>query len=167
MFGAYLFARARTRLPAERVSLLICPVAIFVTLALLAIKIEQSPYDDWNAGRLAPVMGLLSGAKLFVGRDGPGAVMNTIYPPLAYLVYAPAGLFTDPTYAIMAASCVGVSLFYRPAVAPGFGGIGGTAAARLSLLEYRQPWSASSRPPGSPKGLVFRGVLDSCRCTDA
>src|ERR1700719_1138477 len=78
--GVYLCARGRDRLPADRISLLLCPVAVVVSLTLAVGKIAQAPDHDWNGARLIPVVGLWYGAEMYVGPDGPGAILNTIYP---------------------------------------------------------------------------------------
>ena len=114
--GASLCVKGRDRLPAERLSRLLCPVAVLVTLTVAANKIAQAPDHDWNGARLVPVVGLWYGAKMYVGPDGPGAIMNTIYPPISYLVYSPAALISNPSYAIIAGSCISVALFLTPAV---------------------------------------------------
>ena len=77
--------------------------------------------NDWNAAKLAPAVGLLYGYKLYVGPHGPGKqiLMHANDPPLSYLLYAPAGLFSRPTHAIIAGSCISFALFYRPGVRPG------------------------------------------------
>jgi hypothetical protein len=115
-FGNYLFARSQTRSGVERLTLLLCPPVVFVTLALAAFKVVQAPENDWEAARLAPTIALLSGTKLYVGPGGSGVLMNTIHPPVAYLAYVPAGLFHRVTYAIVSASCISLALFLAPAV---------------------------------------------------
>ena len=115
-FGAYLFAWSQTRSPIERLTVLLCPSVGFVMLTLAAFKVIQAPENDWEAARLAPTVAFLSGAKLYVGPGGSGALMNTIYPPVAYLAYVPAGLFNRVTYAIVSASCISLALYLAPAV---------------------------------------------------
>jgi hypothetical protein len=114
--GATLCVRGRDRLPAERLSLFLCPIAVLMTLTFVVHKIAESPDHEWNGARLAPVVGLWYGAEMYVGPDGPGAIMNTIYPPLSYLVYLPATLISNPTYAIMAGSCISAAVFFAPAL---------------------------------------------------
>jgi hypothetical protein len=118
--GAYLSARSRARLPVERLALMLCPAAVYITLVLASIRVVQAPENDWNAARLAPAVALLSGAKLYVGPGGPGAVMNTNHPPLAYLAYLPASLFSRATPAIIAGSCLSAAFYFAPALVLSF-----------------------------------------------
>lgn len=118
--GAYLLARSRSRLPMERLALLLCPPVVYVTLTLASLKVIQTPDNGWEATRLAPALALLSGAKLYVGPHGTGALMNTTFPPIAYLIYVPAGLFARATSAIIAGSCISLALYLAPTVALSF-----------------------------------------------
>ena len=133
-FGAYLSARSRARLPSERFSLLLCPAAAFLTLSVAVNTIVQMPIFDWNSGRLAPAVGLWYGAKLYVSPTGPGAVMDTIYPPMAYLTYVPAGLFSTPTSSIICASCISAALFFIPGLMLCFSRRAGEKGDRFSMI---------------------------------
>ena len=113
--GVYLSVRSRARMLIERLALLLCPAAVYITLVLASIRVVQAPDNDWNAARLAPAVALLSGVKLYVGPGDPGAAMNTNHPPLAYLAYLPAGLFSRATPAILAGSCISAALYFAPA----------------------------------------------------
>jgi hypothetical protein len=114
--GAYLFSRSQDRLPAERLSLLLGPVAIVVSLTLAVDGINSALLNPWSGARMFPAIGLLYGAPMYVGPDGPGAIMNTIYPPLSYLVYMPAALFSNPTWAVLLGSSISVALYLTPAI---------------------------------------------------
>jgi hypothetical protein len=133
-FGAYFFTRARSALPVERLCLLLCPAAVFVSLWGAANTIGQTPLHDWNSSRLAPAVGLWYGAKIYVSPYGPGAVMDTIYPPMAYLVYLPAGLFSSPTHAILTGSCIAFALFFTPPVCLCFSRRGDESNGRFSMI---------------------------------
>jgi hypothetical protein len=75
--------------------------------ALFWVAVVRNPVQgldrEFNAGRLAPVCGLLRGYSLYYPPE-QGPVMNLIYPPLAALVYLPAALCPSPGSAIFAAS---------------------------------------------------------------
>ena len=132
--GAFLHASARGCPPAERLSLLLCPAAVAVCLTLAAHEINQTTLNHWSGGRMFPAIGLLYSAEMYVGRDGPGAIMNTIYPPLAYLVYLPSALFSSPTWAILAGSSVSLALFLAPAVALTFWASKGRGEGPATLM---------------------------------
>ena len=139
VLGAYLVARSRSRLPAGRLALMLCPAAVFITLALTSIKVVQTLDNDWNAARLAPAVALLSGSRLYVGPDGPGAVLHTIYPPLAYLVYLPAGLFSRATTAIVAGSCISRRALFRAGDRPEFPAPERRVGRSISAHGHREP----------------------------
>ena len=133
--GAGLFARGRSRPSVERLALFLCPAAAYLSLTLAALKVVQAPDNDWEAARLAPAVGLLSGAKIYVGPGGAGALMGTTSPPVAYLAYAPAGLFGRVTHAIIAGSCISLALYLAPAAVLGFWpGRGGSTLLGVACL---------------------------------
>jgi hypothetical protein len=133
-FGAFLFARARSLLLAERFGLLLCPAAVYVTLLLTANTFFQTLDNSWNNARLTPAIAFLHGIKIYVSPTGPGAVMDTIYPPMAYLSYLPAGLFSTPTSAMLAGSCISVALFFTPALLLCFSRRGDDHESRFSII---------------------------------
>lgn len=116
LVGAILFFRCSNRLPAERLSLLIAPAAIVVSLTLAAFHINSATDNPWSGARMIPAIGLFHGAKMYVGPDGPGAIMNTIYPPLSYLAYIPSALFANPTWSILIGSTISLLLYMAPAL---------------------------------------------------
>jgi len=92
----------------------ILPIFLSITHNILA-KICQSPFwgDGWGAARLAPTFGLYQGYSIFAPVNS-GAVLNTVYAPLTYLVYLPAVWFPDITSAIMAGTAIAILFFLLP-----------------------------------------------------
>jgi hypothetical protein len=94
--------------------LLILPILGSILQTILG-KILQSPFwgDGWGAARLSPTFAMLFGYSLYAPIDD-GAVLNTVYAPLTYLVYLPAVLFSDISSAIIVATAIAASFFLIP-----------------------------------------------------
>lgn len=101
---------------AERLAVSALPAMLYIAVAAAVLAAVRAPENYWNGCRLAPAVGLLYGERIY-RPPSSGAVLNTIYPPMAYLPYLPAGLFRRPAAAVMAASCVSMTLFFLPFLA--------------------------------------------------
>ena len=111
--GLFIGWKARRRPLLERVALATLPASGFVVLTSAVLIGLKAPEIHWNGCRLAPSMGLWYGAKLYRGPTS-GPVLNTIYPPMSFVAYAPAGLCARPSTAVIVGSCVSMMLFYTP-----------------------------------------------------
>ena len=109
------------------------PLAILAVSARIAQTVLNAPNLDWAGARLAPLVSLRFGYHLYYGA-GDGPVLNTIYAPLSYLIYAPICLANDPMVGIVAASLIGVLCFFGPVL--------------LLFGARRDAWSAAA-------GIVF------------
>ena len=69
--------------------LLITPASLFMLTSKWLMMLLTLDQVDWMSGRLAPTFALLRGHTLYYPADS-GPIFNTIYPPMAYLVYLPA-----------------------------------------------------------------------------
>jgi hypothetical protein len=126
----------RLRSPRDRVDrllLLLLPASFFVVAVISLLAILKAPQNNWNATRLTPSVALLQGETLYNGPDS-GPVHNTIYPPVSYLCYLPAGLFRRPTDAIMSAVCISLILGLAPIAAVCFAPHGDEGSTRSPLL---------------------------------
>jgi hypothetical protein len=131
--------RAWRSLPALLLALL--PLAMVGVGGRVAQTVLNAPNFDWAGARLAPLVSLGYGYHLYYpAADGP--VLNTIYAPLSYLIYAPMCLVHDPAVGIVVASVIGVLCFFGPVLvllARSRGSLSVAAAIVFALLAYLLP----------------------------
>jgi hypothetical protein len=113
-----------------RVILAVLPLALVGLGARAAQSVLSAPNQDWAGARLSPLIGMRFGYAMYYGAsDGP--VLNTIYSPLSYLIYLPAGLFSQPALEIAAASFIGLVCFFAPVLILFFSLGGKESASRI------------------------------------
>ena len=113
--------------------LVLAPVFAYILGGAAFFAMIGSPWQDWNAGRLAPTVSLFHGYRLYHGPNN-GPIYNTIYPPISYLTYLPAGLFHVPSSAIMAAEAINLLMIFVPMLAICFARHGDTGQSRVPLF---------------------------------
>ena len=111
--GAVVFRRLRGQPRAPRWLAAVAPSLIGVCLLALATLAVRAPHTSWNATRLAPLVGLKYGYPLYCSVDH-GPILPTIYPPGAYLPYAPALLASTPTAAVLIGTTLSMVYFLFP-----------------------------------------------------
>ncbi len=106
-------SRVAGRPTADRIASRCLPGALVTLAALLAGCLGSMLFSTFSYIHLTPSIALWHGYDLYYGpTDGP--VLNTIYPPLAALVYLPSGFGRDPTWAMGVAFAVNLALFLAP-----------------------------------------------------
>lgn len=78
-----------------------------------AVELVRETGFSWNGSRLAAVMGLKFGYRLYYG-VGEGPILNTIYGPLSYYPYLPTLALDNPTDAIFAGQIISALLYVIP-----------------------------------------------------
>jgi hypothetical protein len=114
--GIGLAWKQRTQPLFDRFALAILPASAYVVACTAFLNAWKAVENPWNGARLAPAVGLWYGERLYSGPSS-GAVLNTIYPPMAFLPYVPAGLCSRPATAVFTASCISMTLVYGPFLA--------------------------------------------------
>ena len=112
---------------------LLAPVFGYILGVVAFFFIINSPWHDWNACRLAPTISLFHGYRLYYGPH-TGPMYNTIYPPMSYLTYLPAGLFGKPSSAIMTAEVLNLLMIVVPILVICFSTHGDTGQSRVPLF---------------------------------
>jgi hypothetical protein len=97
--GFGLYGRAG-RGHADGLLLACVPILSCLTLCACALEFFHGPYSDWDAGRLAAVVGAAKGHSVYASLS-EGAVQTTMYPPGWILAYLPAALGKTPTAVLM------------------------------------------------------------------
>ena len=69
--------------------------------------------SHWSGPRLAPVLALVHGYKLYQPPDR-GPVIDWIYPPVSALSYLPATIFGDPTAMILSGRLLSLLFYFGP-----------------------------------------------------
>ncbi len=113
--------------------LVLAPVFAYILGGVAFFFIIRSPWQDWNACRLAPTISLFHGYRLYNGPNN-GPIYNTIYPPISYLTYLPAGLFRVPSSAIMMAEVINLAMIFVPMLAICFALHGDRGESRVPLF---------------------------------
>jgi hypothetical protein len=109
--GVFCFFHWRDRQGIQRWATALLPCLMSVCLLSLATQWVRAPANSWNGTRLAPLMGLKYGYPLYSTIDR-GPILPTIYPPGAYLPFAPALLASTPTAAILIAETLVMVYFF-------------------------------------------------------
>jgi hypothetical protein len=97
----------------DRLLVGLVPVALGVMVAEAVAYVTLAPYFLWNDARLAPLIALTRGYDLYYGPD-EGPILDTVYPPFAYLAYFPAVWAGTPKSAVATAAVVSPCLFFLP-----------------------------------------------------
>ncbi len=119
--------------PADALLRFAAPVSLFILAARTAMNLVNLSPMNWSSGRLSPAVGLLHGYSIYQPADS-GPIFNTIYGPMAYLVYLPAGLFGTPTGALVAGSFLSHALILGPVLALCLAGWGEPGRGRGRLM---------------------------------
>src|SRR3989338_754023 len=89
---------------------------IFVSLLwLLAYRVLWAIYYYHNWDRLQATFALAHGISIYHGLND-GVVLNTIYGPVAFLLYLPAALTNDPHLSMRIAVGIVMACFFLPAL---------------------------------------------------
>ncbi len=88
-------------------------------MALLLMQVAHTVLDlagswEYSTIRLQRSFVLAAGEPLFAA-PGEGAILNTIYGPIAPLVFLPATLFAAPSTSVLAGSVLALIWFFGPA----------------------------------------------------
>jgi hypothetical protein len=111
--GALAFWRLRGQPRTARWLAALAPPLLGVCLLALVTLAVRAPHASWNATRLAPLIGLRYGYPLYCAVDR-GPILPTIYPPGAYLAFAPALLAATPTAAVLIGTALSMVYFLFP-----------------------------------------------------
>ncbi len=98
---------------AQRLNLFVLPPAFAALLLLLLGWSIQGALTNHSAGKLTPTIALQYGYRLFYGADD-GPILNTIYGPLAYLVFWPTSFAATPTGALLIAVAINILFYFVP-----------------------------------------------------
>lgn len=90
-----------------RIVAMVCLLLTLVASILASLTALTNGFTDH---RLAPLFMACTGTKVYVADPNIGPMMSTLYPPLSFWLYAPAGLFADPKPAFVIAGVL-VQLF--------------------------------------------------------
>ncbi len=82
-------------------------VAAFVLAIVAAQRAIQGAYLPWYDVRLAATFRIREFGELYSASDA-GAILCTLYPPLAHLFYLPATIFSTPNAALITASALAI-----------------------------------------------------------
>lgn len=108
-----VFLSFRTWRWEDRAGLAILLIVVPVLIGIIFVKTSIWSFSFFSAARLAPTIALSHGYQLFYGVDA-GPVMNTIYGPLAYLVYFPAAVAFTPAGALLIAGFMKTAFYFIP-----------------------------------------------------
>ena len=89
------------------------PVLVPPLFLVTFVKSAIGTFSFFSAARLAPAIGAVMGYGLYSPVDD-GPVFNTIYGPMAYLVYVPAALARSPGGALMIAGAIRTLFYFAP-----------------------------------------------------
>lgn len=92
---------------------LLLPFAAAIMLWVMGLNILATPFEEWNAARVAPVVAWWQGLPLYYPPgEGPGTAF--IYPPVSAILRLPVGLSGSPTIAIIASSFLNLLVYHIP-----------------------------------------------------
>ena len=139
-FGLTRLVRREERV--DSLLILAAPASLYVLLVKSWMAMILAPHSDWTAGRFSPTYSLLKGFTLYYPVDS-GPIYNTIYPPMSYLAFLPAAIFSTPTPALLAGALLSQCYVLLPVLAICFsrhGDEGKTRTPLLSLFVYFGFW---------------------------
>jgi hypothetical protein len=111
--GGYLYSRKPHLAPLTRWIIAAAPVIFLFLLLIILLKMIDGAFLNLSMARLTPTIAIAQGHDLYQGA-GSGPLLNTIYPPLAYLIFLPAALASTPTGALLIAAVINSGLFFVP-----------------------------------------------------
>ncbi|MCS6812779.1 MAG: hypothetical protein NZ772_04305 [Cyanobacteria bacterium] len=76
------------------------PFVLLATIQSSLYQILITPHLYWSGARLAPMIALTNGYKIYQ-LVGQGPLLDTFYGPISYLVYLPATLTSSVTASII------------------------------------------------------------------
>lgn len=141
-------------------------------LSLLAVtQVLGSVWYDWNGARLAPIVALRYGYRLYYpATEGP--ISNHAYGPVMALAYLPTALFRTPTTVILVGSILQIAFVFGPMLLYVVRATGGRGTNRplawacglgacLLLARYRGTsyWITAVNPDGPALGLGILACL--------
>ncbi len=114
-------------------------------LGCSAYRAVESAYwlKPWPDVRLAPTFAIWKLGELYA-RPADGGILCTLYPPLAYLFYLPATLFSSPAGAVIAASSLSILGCLGVVAWASFGGQGGSLRGLVFLFLAWHLYTAQS-----------------------
>ena len=89
------------------------PLIVYLLIASFFCSLYQAPFWGWNGARLAPVAAMWDGEPLYATRNA-GSVQTTLYPPFSAVAFALAGLFGEPSSAMIAGSLLAHLYYFLP-----------------------------------------------------
>jgi hypothetical protein len=111
--GILLAKRFQDESLENRGYLVLASCLLGLTLIMAISFTVQGAFFSLSAAKLTPTFALANGYSVFYSADA-GPILNTIYGPLAYLVYYPATFAASPTVAMLIANSITASLFLVP-----------------------------------------------------
>lgn len=113
--GAYIFKRSIKDDWANRVIKSILPVFSVLFSGLFIQKLLAPPFT-WVALRMATAFAMTHGYKVYYAQQVSGPLLNTVYPPMGFLAYWPAMLFSNPQFLIFAAQLLAILFISIPMI---------------------------------------------------